>query len=231
MPTIPGGIPVSPSVTPSISVGSQPSVTPSITPSISVSISPFTSPSLTPSVSITLTPTPTITPSLNCQSENYLEIAQSAALQYLRITVDYYKINLKETKRNIYGESLQKWYYEPISVRCTLDRSPETTRDEMFGQDITRDVRINLPKLSFSSDTINLINGVDILPEIGDIIHDLSTDKYYEVNNVITNYTPLFNAYNITQLAQCPNKDLIIYEITCHQTRSSKLNLLPYKVQ
>jgi hypothetical protein len=231
MPAIPGGGPVSPSVTPSTSVGAQPSSTPSITPSVSVSISPFTSPSVTPSITKTPTATPSMTPSLFCESSNLLEISQAAALQYLRITVDYYKINLNETKRNMYGESLEKWFYEPISVRCTIDRSPDSLKDEMFGPDITKSLKLSLPKLVWDSGTINGIDGVNVLPEIGDIIRDLSTDRFYEIHNIVTNYTPLFNTHNITQLAMCPNHDLIIYEMECYQTRVSKLNLLPYKLQ
>ena len=234
MPAIPIGGPVSPSITPSVSRGSSPSVTPTVTPSVSISRTPFASPSVTPtrtpSKTPTPTPTPSITPSMKCQVENYLEIAQAAALQYFRITVDYHKLNLTQTKRNIYGESLEKWYFEPISVRCHIDRSPDTQASEMFGPDTNRELKLSIPKLEWDSGSINLIQGVNILPEIGDIIRDLATDRYFEVNNIITNYTPTFNTFNITQLAQCPNKDLIVYELTCHQTRVSRLNLSPNKL-
>jgi hypothetical protein len=186
---------------------------------------------VTPTIPPPASVTPTPSTSLDCTSSNILEIAQAAALNYIKISIDYYKINLYQTKRNIYGESLEKWHYEPLTVRCTIERSPDTLRDEMFGPDVMREIKITVPQLVWEDDIVSNIQGVNTLPEIGDILRDLSTNRFYEVHNIVTLYTALPNSsYNPTQLANCANSDLVIYELNCYQTRVSRLNLLPYKI-
>jgi hypothetical protein len=229
------------SVTPSTSgapgASITPSVTPSSTPSISrtPSVTPSTTPSTTPSISITPsiskspTPTPTPSPSADCTPLNVFSQMQQAALQYMRTDVAYYKHNLYQTKRNIYGESLEKWYYEPFLIRCMIDREPDSIRDEMFGPDVNKTATLTIPRIAWEQGNAGLIQGANVLPEIGDIIYDRSTERYYEVNNINHTYIPIPSNINVGQ-SSCPQAELVTFSLSCHQTRVSRLNLSPYKV-
>jgi len=206
-----------PSTTPTPTV--TPSKTPSVTPSVSA----------TPSISKTPTPTPTPSPTADCSQLNIFTQMQQAALQFMKTDIAYYKINLHQTKRNIYGESLEKWYYQPFLIKATIERNEDVVTSEMFGPDIEKSIRLTVPKLAWDQGNAGLIEGKNILPEIGDIVYDRSTERYYEINNIISDYTPINANIGVGQ-SSCPQAELVTYNITCHQTRVSRLNLSPYKV-
>ena len=217
------------SATPSISVSVTPSITPtptrtpSVTPSISISVS------VTPSISKTPTPTPTPSPSADCSQLNIFSQMQQAALQFMKTDVAYYKADLSATKRNIYGESMEKWFYQPFLIKCTIERNPDTIKDEMFGPDINKTAKLTIPRVAWEQGNAGLIQGVNVQPEIGDIIYDRSTERYYEIHNIIHDYVPINANIGIGQ-SSCPQAELVTFNIEVHQTRVSRLNLSPYKV-
>lgn len=229
-----------PSITPSISVSktpnASPSVTPTVTPTITPSISrtPSITPTVTPSVTISVTPTrtpsvtPSVTPSADCSSLGLFTQMQQAALQFMQTNIAYYKINLAQTKRNIYGESLEKWFYQPFLIKCTIERENDVVNNEMFGPDVTKNIKLTIPRMAWEQGNAGLITGVNMLPEIGDIVYDRSTERYYEIHNIITNYVPINANINAGQTV-CPQADLVTYNMECAQTRVSRLNLLPHK--
>lgn len=225
----------SPSPTPTVSISTTPSIsrTPSVTPSATVSISTTPSSTLSISVTPTVSRTPSITPtpstSLDCSQLNIFSQMQQAALQFMRTDVAYYKANLDQTKRNIYGESMEKWFYQPFLIKCTIERNADTIKDEMFGPDIDRVVKLTIPRVAWENGNAGLIQGANVLPEIGDIVYDRSTERYYEVHNIIHDYIPI-NANITTGQSICPQAELVTFNIECHQTRVSRLNLSPYKV-
>jgi hypothetical protein len=231
-PVTPSGLP--PGV--SLSVTPTPTRTPSVTPSISVtpSVTPTISktPSITPTISVSPSITPTPTPSVDCNTGNILQQMQLAALNLLQTAVGYYKIDLSQAKRNIYGESLEKWYFQPVLTKCSIERDPDNIKDEMFGPDVERKITLTFPKAVFDvQDPDNIYAGVGLnfLPEIGDIIYERSLDRYFEVHNIIIDYQPYNANVGVGTLA-CPPLELITYKLECYHTRSSRLNLLPYKL-
>jgi hypothetical protein len=226
-----------PSVTPSISVSKSvgasasptPTVTPSVTPSATVTPSVSVSPSMTPSVSKTPSITPTPSPSADCTPLTIFSLMQEAALLYMRTDVAYYKHNLNQTKRNIYGESMEKWFYEPFLIKCMIERNPDTIRDEMFGPDIDKTTTLTIPKIAWEQGNFGQLQGANVLPEIGDIFYDRSTERYYEIHNINHVYIPIASNNNVGQ-SSCPQAELVTFSLDCHQTRVSRLNLSPYKV-
>ena len=219
--------------TPSRSVGTSPSVTPTVTPTVTVTATP--SISVTPTVTITVTPsktppiTPTPSPSPDCSQLNIFAQMQQAALQFMKTDVAYYKHNLYQTKRNIYGESLEKWFFQPFLVKATIERNPDTIKDEMFGPDVEKTIKLTIPKVAWEEGNAGLIEGKNVLPEIGDIIYDRSTERYFEVHNIISEYVPINANIGVGQ-SNCPQAELVTYNIECHQTRVTRLNLSPFKV-
>jgi len=220
---------VTPSATPSVTPSLTPTKTPSTTPSISKTPTTSVTPSSTPSISRTATPTPTPSPSVDCSQLGIFSQMQTAALQFMQTSVGYYKINLSQTKKNIYGESLEKWYYQPFLIKSTIERSADVVKDEMFGPDVIKSIKLTIPRVAWDEGFTGQIEGKNLLPEIGDIILDRSTERYYEVHNIIVNYVPIVSNINLGQ-TNCPQSELVTYNMECTQTRASKLNLLPYKL-
>jgi hypothetical protein len=171
----------------------------------------------------------TPSPSPDCTQLNIFAQMQQAALQFMKTDIAYYKYNLYQTKKNIYGESLEKWYYQPFLVKTTIERSDDVIVNEMFGPDVEKSVKLTIPKVAWEQGNAGIIEGKNMLPEIGDIIYDRSTERYYEVNNIVSNYTPVNANIGLGQ-SSCPQAELVTYNLSCHQTRNSKLNLLPYKL-
>lgn len=89
----------------------------------------------------------------------------------------YYKLSLKETKQNIYGESKDKVYYQPILLTCFYEVQDQTSEDAEYGKS-----RAQIVNFRFLRD--DLID-LTLLPEAGDIIG--WQESYYEVDLVIEN--------------------------------------------
>lgn len=89
-----------------------------------------------------------------------------------------YKINIKETKVNIYGESAHEKYYEsPVLINALIDRGEQSFQSGDMGVDVSRE-------LTFKFYRDDLVTS-QLKPEVGDII--LFQESYFEINNVIDN--------------------------------------------
>ena len=99
----------------------------------------------------------------------------------------------------------------------------------MFGPDIEKTIKCTIPKVAWESGNAGLIEGKNMLPEIGDIIFDRSTERYFEVHNIISDYVPINANIGVGQ-SNCPQAELVTYNLECHQTRITRLNLSPFKV-
>lgn len=102
----------------------------------------------------------------------------------------YYKISLEQTEVNIYGEGMQKVFWEPVKLNCLITRGDQVFNVDDFGPDVTRES-------SFAFLREDLVQ-VNVVPEVGDII--LWHENYYEVDNTTENQLFLGkdNEYNLT---------------------------------
>lgn len=91
--------------------------------------------------------------------------------------VIYYKISLKETETNIYGESKNKMYYQPIMLTCLIEAQEQTSEDADYGKG-----RNQLNNFRFLRDDLIDLN---LYPEAGDII--VWQESYYEVDLIVEN--------------------------------------------
>lgn len=91
--------------------------------------------------------------------------------------VGYYKIKLDDTKPNIYGESLTKYFIGPVLIPCLIVRGEFTKEDSDFGLDTNRDVDFRF----FKDHMIE----ANVYPEVGDIV--MYNEAYYEIDNVNEN--------------------------------------------
>lgn len=101
------------------------------------------------------------------------ELISSVAEQ----VVGYYKVSLEDTISNIYGESSDKVYDDPIKLNCLITRGNQVISANDFGQDLTRDA-------SFAFLKDDMIDK-SFMAEVGDII--FWQNDYYEVDTVREN--------------------------------------------
>jgi hypothetical protein len=121
------------------------------------------------------------------------------------VDVILYKIALDTTSVNLYGEATEKARYTGVELK-SLVKYKKNIADTAsgFGVDIEQDVEFRFAR--------NLLEEVNVYPEIGDIIH--YDDSYYEIDNI-----------NDTQyVAGQPYNSLSIL-CDAHLTRISGLNI------
>jgi len=91
----------------------------------------------------------------------------------IQVAVVLYKINIYETKVNIYGEALNKTWHQGVELYALADKEPENVQYEGFGPD-----NLQVITFKFDKDTCSEKN---IYPEIGDIVY--FDNSYYEIDN------------------------------------------------
>jgi hypothetical protein len=89
-----------------------------------------------------------------------------------------YKLNIEETRVNIYGESSgAKYYEEPVLLNVLLERGDQTYNSSDMGVDYTRDVEFRF----FRDDLVD----ASLVIEPGDIL--LYYESYFEVDSIKDN--------------------------------------------
>ncbi len=94
------------------------------------------------------------------------------------VTVDVYKVALDHTQENVYGESREKVYKNPVRVPCLITRDDQSWNSDEFGPDVTQTLTF-----SFLRDTLK--DDADIVMEVGDIIK--WNENFWEVDGIIEN--------------------------------------------
>ena len=106
--------------------------------------------------------------------------------------VGYYKIILDRTLPNLYGESSQKSFYDPVLINCLIERGDTAPLTNEFGMDITRNMKFRFLRDDLAGIDLCVDQNADgrgfthgVVPEVGDVI--LWNNDYYEVNNANEN--------------------------------------------
>ena len=115
-----------------------------------------------------------------------------------------FKINASETHANIYGESMDKFYFPGVETGCLVENDPESTLYEGFGPDVKKGTIFRFHQ--------KLCENKNIYPQIGDIVE--WENAYFEISNVVENQF----------LGGQPEKN---YSLLCnaHMSKQSRLNL------
>ena len=188
-----------------------PPPTPTPTPS------PLPSPSPTPGGGTPLPPPPPAVPSPGPPPPGGGLIPAGPTIyppaDFSNMKIGYFKINLELTKTNIYGESLEKWYYQPFNLPCTIVRNEFSYPDDEFGTNVAHSIVVTVYKDTFIA--------FNVLPEVGDIVID--QERHYEVNNINQNLLTLPGA-----TIGAASTSVIQYVLSANLTRTTKLNLIEY---
>jgi hypothetical protein len=92
-------------------------------------------------------------------------------------SVGYYTVNLEKTTANVYGESTNKTYNNPILVNCLIERTPQTWTETEFGTDVAQDITVRFLR--------DILVDIQLVPQVGDVV--LWQENYYELSGVIEN--------------------------------------------
>ena len=92
----------------------------------------------------------------------------------IETAVVLYKLVIEDSKTNLYGESLNKTYYQGVECAALIERENTTANYEGFGSDISQNVEFRFNRITLKEK--------NFYPEIGDIIYH--NDAYFEISNV-----------------------------------------------
>ena len=84
-----------------------------------------------------------------------------------------FKINLNETRVNLYGESINKTWHAGVQLYALINKEPETSTYEGFGAQTMQNVEFRVDRY--------MCEEKNSYPEVGDVI--LFDNSYYEIDN------------------------------------------------
>jgi len=128
----------------------------------------------------------------------------------------YHKLSLEDLDVNLYGESLQKSYWNAVKLNCLITRGDQVIDIQEFGPDLGREA-------SFAFIRQDLVD-VSVVPEVGDIVE--WQNDFYEVDTVRENQLFLGRdkSYNLTSTTSGFGSSLSII-VDCHLTRADKVGI------
>lgn len=91
--------------------------------------------------------------------------------------IAFYKLSINETHANIYGESSEKSFYDPIIMQCLITRGDQIFTTDDFGPDVARELNFAFLRDDFVD--------LGLVPEVGDII--MLAEDYYEIDSIVEN--------------------------------------------
>jgi hypothetical protein len=138
----------------------------------------------------------------------------------IQTEIAYYKFALNETNSNVYDESNQKFYYEPIRLSCLIEKNDQEWNSDDFGPDINQIFKYRFLKAD--------LNDINLIPEVGDYI--LFNNDFWEVDSFIENqfFVGKKPEYAISTDTQDFGVSLSII-LSTHLSRVEKLNLIPLR--
>ena len=103
----------------------------------------------------------------------FKSIARELVDTVIQNTIVLFKVNMNETKVNIYGESLNKTWYPGVELYALYSKSPEDVVYEGFGPEMQQNITFKLDRM--------MCEEKNVYPEVGDII--FFDTSYYEIDN------------------------------------------------
>ena len=92
----------------------------------------------------------------------------------IETAVVLYKLVIEDSKTNLYGESLNKTYYQGVETTAVIERESSTSQYEGFGPDKNQSVEFRFNRFT--------LEDTGFYPEVGDII--FHNEAYFEIDNV-----------------------------------------------
>lgn len=123
----------------------------------------------------------------------FKQIAREAVDAVVENVCVLFKVNLADTKINIYGEAIGKTWHPGVQLNVLIDKSQQSQNYEGFGPNTNQDVQYNFDRF--------MLEEKGIYPEVGDVI--FFDQSYYEINNVYeVQYSGGLPQYNFSVVCQ-----------------------------
>ena len=105
--------------------------------------------------------------------ELFKSFAREVVDDVVQNTAVLFKVNLNETKINLYGEAINKTWYPGVELNVLINKSGQTAGYEGFGADTSQNVEFRFDRW--------MLEEKNTYPEIGDVIY--FDNSYYEIDN------------------------------------------------
>ena len=128
----------------------------------------------------------------------------------------YHKISLEDTDVNLYGEAMQKSYFNAVKLNCLITRGDQVIDIQEFGPDLGREA-------SFAFIRQDLVDA-SVVAEVGDILQ--WHNDFYEVDTVRENqlFVGRDSGYNLASYANNFGSSISII-VDCHLTRAERVGI------
>jgi len=128
----------------------------------------------------------------------------------------YHKISLEDTDVNLYGEAMQKSYFNAVKLNCLITRGDQVVDIQEFGPDLGREA-------SFAFIRQDLVDA-SVVAEVGDILQ--WHNDFYEVDTVRENqlFVGRDSGYNLASYANNFGSSISII-VDCHLTRADRVGI------
>ena len=103
----------------------------------------------------------------------FKSIAREIVDDVIQNAIVLFKINLDDTKVNIYGEALNKTWYPGVQMFALINKDTNTINYEGFGSDKGQTIEFRLDRFTCAEK--------NAYPETGDVIY--FDNSYYQVDN------------------------------------------------
>jgi hypothetical protein len=104
----------------------------------------------------------------------FKSISRELVDSVIQTTVVLYKLVISDVKTNLYGESLNKSYYQGLECTAVIERQDTSVTYEGFGSDQGQTAEFRFNRFT--------LEDKGFYPEIGDIVYH--NDAYFEIDNV-----------------------------------------------
>ena len=95
--------------------------------------------------------------------------------------IGYYKYQVEETTNNIYGETPERFFIDPVLLNCLITRGDQVWSDPVIGSEFGVD-EVRKLRFTFLRDDLK---DASVSPQVGDII--MWYEGYYEVDSIVSN--------------------------------------------
>ena len=128
----------------------------------------------------------------------------------------YHKISLEDTDVNLYGEAMQKSYFNAVKLNCLITRGDQVIDIQEFGPDLGREA-------SFAFIRQDLVDA-SVVAEVGDVLQ--WHNDFYEVDTVRENqlFVGRDSGYNLASYANNFGSSISII-VDCHLTRADRVGI------
>jgi len=99
-------------------------------------------------------------------------IARELVDEVIQNTIVLFKVNLNDTKTNLYGESVDKTWHPGVEIYALIDKGDQDATYEGFGSSTSQTIEFKLDRW--------MLEEKNIYPQIGDIIY--FNGSYFEID-------------------------------------------------